>query len=120
MDHHSKNGRKLMINFPKQSSVYWFDPEPIKGAELRKVRPCIVVSPDDMNESLRTVLVVPLTSTIRSWPFRTTVTTLNRQSSAACDQMRAIDKNRLKAYIGDLKVGDREKLYNLLQSILSE
>ena len=109
-----------MINFPKQSSLYWFDPEPIKGAELRKVRPCIVVSPNDMNEDLRTVLVIPLTSTIKPWPFRITVTTLGQKSSAACDQLRSIDKSRLKAYIGDLKVADRERLYGLLQSILSE
>jgi mRNA interferase MazF len=115
-----KSGKKLMIDFPKQSSVYWFDPEPIKGAELRKVRPCIVVSPDDMNEDLNTVLVVPLTSTVKPWPFRTTVTILGRKSSAACDQLRAIDKSRLRAYIGDLKNIDCERLYSLLQSILSE
>lgn len=109
-----------MTDFPKQSSVYWFDPEPIKGAELRKVRPCIVVSPNDMNEDLNTVLVVPLTSTVKPWPFRTNVTILGRKSSAACDQLRTIDKSRLRAYIGDLKSTDRERLYSLLQSILSE
>ena len=109
-----------MIKFPKQSSVYWFGPEPAKGSELRKVRPCIVVSPDEMNENLRTVVIVPLTSTIKPWPFRTTVTTLGQKSSAACDQLRAVDKSRLRAYIGDLKTADREKLYSLLQSIFSE
>lgn len=109
-----------MVRFPKQSAVYWFDPEPAKGSELRKIRPCIVVSPDAMNQHLRTVLVVPLTSTIQPWPFRTTVTTLGRASSAACDQLRAVDKSRLRAYIDDLKPADRTKLYNLLQTIFSE
>ncbi len=109
-----------MIDFPKQSSVYWFDPEPVKGAELRKIRPCIVVSPNDMNEDLNTVLVVPLTSTVKPWPFRTSVTIMSIKSSAACDQLRSIDKSRLRAYIGDLKSIDRERLYSLLQSILSE
>jgi mRNA interferase MazF len=115
-----KNGRRLMKNFPKQSSIYWFDPEPVKGSELRKIRPCIVVSPDEMNESLRTVLVVPLTSTVKPWPFRMVVTVLGRKSSAACDQLRAIDKSMLKAYIGILKSIEREALYELLQSVLSE
>lgn len=109
-----------MPNFPKQASVYWFDPEPAKGSEIRKVRPCIVVSPDEMNENLRTVIVVPLTSTIQAWPFRLTVNVLGQKSSAACDQLRAIDKSRLKACIGNLKPTDREKLFTLLQSILSE
>jgi len=109
-----------MISFPKQSSIYWFDPEPTKGSELRKVRPCIVVSPDEMNKNLHTVLVVPLTSAVKPWPFRIVITALGKKSSAACDQLRAIDKSRLRAYIGDLRAIDREELYNLLQSILSE
>ncbi|MGH7866484.1 MAG: type II toxin-antitoxin system PemK/MazF family toxin [Candidatus Dormibacteraceae bacterium] len=109
-----------MARFPKQSSVYWFDPEPTKGSELRKVRPCIIVSPNEMNESLRTVLVVPLTSTMQPWPFRTAVTILGRKSSAACDQLRVVDTSRLRARIGDLKPVDRDKLYSLLQSIFLE
>lgn len=109
-----------MINFPKQSSVYWFDPEPVTGSEFKKIRPCIVVSPNDMNEDLRTVLVVPLTSTTKPWPFRLSVEVLGRLSSAACDQLRVVDKKRLRAYIGDLKSSDRESMYSLLQSILSE
>ena len=109
-----------MPNFPKQGAIYWFDPEPVKGSEIRKVRPCIVVSPDEMNEYLRTVIVVPLTSTIQPWPFRLTVNVLGQKSSAACDQLRAVDKGRLKARIGSLSATDRELLLSLLQSILSE
>jgi len=109
-----------MANYPKQSSVYWFDPEPTKGSGFQKIRPCIVVSPDEMNESLNTVLVVPLTSMVRPWPFRLMLTILGRKSSAACDQLRAIDKSRLRAYIGTLKTADRESLYSLLQTLFSE
>jgi mRNA interferase MazF len=108
-----------MHSFPKQGSIYWFDPEPVKGSELRKIRPCIVVSPDEMNEHLRTVIIVPLTSTTQPWPFRLTVKVLGQKSSAACDQLRAVDKGRLKARIGALGVADRESLFTLLQSILS-
>lgn len=109
-----------MLSFPKQGSIYWFDPEPVKGSEIRKIRPCVVVSPDEMNESLRTVVVVPLTSTIQPWPFRLTVNVLGQKSSVACDQLRAVDKVRLKARVGSLGVADRESLFTLLQSILSE
>lgn len=109
-----------MAKFPEQSSIYWFDPEPTRGAELRKVRPCIVVSPNEMNKKLSTVLVVPLTSTIRPWPFRVSVTVLGQKSSAACDQLRVIDKARLRAQIGSLKKSDSEQMFGMLQSILSE
>ena len=109
-----------MAGFPKQSSLYWFDPEPVKGSELRKVRPCVVVSPNEMNQNLQTVLVVPLTSTVKPWPFRATITALGQKSSAACDQLRAVDKSRLRACIGDLGPADRQRLYGLLQAILAE
>ena len=109
-----------MQTFPKQSSVYWFDPEPVKGSEIRKVRPCIVISPNEMNENLQTVIVVPLTSTIQAWPFRVTLSILGHKSSAACDQVRAIDKARLKANIGSLKASDKDKLFAVLQAIFSE
>jgi mRNA interferase MazF len=73
-----------------------------------------------MNEYLNTVLIVPLTTTIKPWPFRVTITALGQKSSAACDQLRAVDKIRLRAYIGDLKNSDRGSLYSNLQSIFSE
>ncbi|HEX4774024.1 MAG TPA: type II toxin-antitoxin system PemK/MazF family toxin [Candidatus Saccharimonadales bacterium] len=108
-----------MPNLPRQAAIYWFDPEPTKGAEIRKIRPCVVVSPNEMNAVLKTVIIAPLTSTIQLWPFRLTVTVLNQKSSVACDQIRAVDKSRLRAYIGDLRSKDREELLNLLQTIFS-
>jgi mRNA interferase MazF len=119
MAHRLKNGKKSMPSYPKQCTVYWFDPEPAKGSEIRKIRPCIVVSPDQMNKNLRTVIIVPLTSSIQPWPFRVTLMVMGRRSSVACDQIRAVDKSRLKAHISDLKSADREKLFARLQLILS-
>jgi len=108
-----------MSDFPRQSAAYWFDPEPAKGSEIRKIRPCVIVSPDEMNRSLRTVIVAPLTSTILPWPFRLTVNILGHKSSVACDQLRAVDKSRLKAEIGSLKASDSDRLFTLLQTIFS-
>lgn len=120
MDRLLRNGKKIMQSFPKQGSIYWFDPEPVKGSELRKIRPCVVVSPDVMNESLRTVIIVPLTSTVQAWPFRLTIQLLGQAPSVACDQIRTVDKSRLKARIGDLAGPDKSKLFALLQTILAE
>ncbi len=115
-----KIGRRTMPELPSQGGVYWFDPGIGRGSELRKIRPCIVVSPNEMNQRLRTVIVVPLTSTKQAWPFRTPVTLLDQKSNAACDQVRVIDKSRLKERIGILKPADRANVFSLLQSILSE
>ncbi len=115
-----KIGESTMPNFPRQGSIYWFDPEPVKGSEIRKIRPCVVISPDEMNENLRTVIVAPLTSTIQPWPFRLTVNILGQKSSIACDQLRSVDKSRLKAQIDSLRTLDKEALFSLLQTILSE
>lgn len=104
----------------RRFSVYWFDPGVAEGAEIRKIRPCIVISPNEMNDNLRTVLIVPLTSTIQGWPFRSTVTIMGQKSSAACDQLRAVDKTRLKARIGALKPSEVHKLQDVLRSILAD
>lgn len=108
-----------MPNFPKQGSIYWFDPEPTQGAELRKIRPCVVVSPDEMNSNIKTVIIVPVTSHVHPWDFRLKVTIAGQRASLACDQIRSIDKSRLKAHIENLKPADLEKLFGLLQSVFS-
>lgn len=100
--------------------MYWVNLDPTKGSEIQKTRPCIIVSPDEMNEVLRTVVVVPLTSTIIDWPFRTTITIANKQSSAACDQLRTISKERISSKIGSLSSTEREAILDILQTIFSE
>jgi len=104
----------------KRFSVYWFDPGPSVGAELRKIRPCVVVSPEEMNEVMRTALIAPLTSTFKSWPFRTNVTVNGKKSSVACDQLRVVDKSRLKEYIEDLSLTESDRLLTLLQTIFAK
>jgi mRNA interferase MazF len=108
-----------MADFPKQGSIYWFNPEPSQGSELRKIRPCVIVSPDEMNSNIRTVIIVPVTSTIRPWDFRLKTMIADHTSSLACDQIRSIDKSRLKHQIGSLRPSDLDKLFAILQSIFS-
>lgn len=104
----------------KRFSVFWFDPEPTVGAELRKIRPCVVVSPEEMNEVVRTVLIAPLTSSFKPWPFRTNVIVNGKKSSVACDQLRAVDKSRLREHIEDLSPAESDSLLTLLQTIFSK
>lgn len=74
--------------------------DPTEGSELRKTRPAVIVSPDQMNKHLRTVLICPLTSTAKGWPSRVPVIFAGRSGEIAADQIRAVDKNRLVKHLG--------------------
>lgn len=78
-----------------QYNIYLVDLEPRYGSEPDKCRPCIIVSPDELNRHLQTVVIVPLTTTIREWPFRPLIRYTGKKCDACIDQIRVIDKKRL-------------------------
>ena len=82
-------------SYPRQGEIWWVNLDPTVGREISKKRPCLVVSPDDMNAHLGTVIAAPLTSTLREWPTRITVRLQRQQSSIALDQIRMVDRTRL-------------------------
>jgi mRNA interferase MazF len=100
--------------------IYWVDLDPTKGSEIRKTRPCIVVSPNEMNDLLRTVVVAPLTSTVVAWPFRTTISLAAKQPSVACDQIRAISKDRLRDRVGSLSSTEQEAVLGIVQAMFAK
>lgn len=81
--------------FPQQGEVWWVNLDPTIGKEISKKRPCLIVSPDDMNAHLGTVIAAPITSTLRDWPTRITIKLQRQNSSVALDQIRMIDNTRL-------------------------
>jgi mRNA interferase MazF len=81
--------------YPQQGEVWWVNLDPTIGKEISKKRPCLVVSPDDMNAHLGTVIAAPITSTLRNWPTRITIKLQRQNSSVALDQIRMIDNARL-------------------------
>lgn len=103
----------------QQFDVYWVDLNPTKGSEMQKIRPCVIVSPNEMNESLNTLIVVPLTSTVVDWPFRLTITLDGRKSSLACDHIRSVSKHRFLKKSGTLKQSEQVKLKALLAEIFT-
>ena len=103
----------------KQFDIYWANLNPTKGSEIKKVRPCIIASPDIMNNLLNTVLVVPLTSTIINWPFRLTINSTGKLSSAACDHLRSISVDRLTKKVGTLNQKEQKQIIEVLRTIFS-
>ena len=86
--------------YPKRFEVYWVNLDPTIGAEVQKTRPCVIISPDHMNEGLQTVLAAPMTTTVKNWPFRIPVTHKGTNGQIMLDQIRAISKKRLSRYNG--------------------
>ena len=86
----------------KRFEVWLIDLNPTQGAEINKSRPCMVVSPDEANKFLHTIIIVPLTSTLRDYPTRVNCTFQDKSGQLAIDQIRAVDKSRLISKIGTM------------------
>jgi mRNA interferase MazF len=88
------------MDMVKRFNVYWIKLDPTEGTEIRKERPCLVVSPDEMNKALDTVIIAPMTTTIRYYPSRVKTTFKGKEGEIALDQIRAVDKQRLGKKMG--------------------
>jgi len=101
-----------------QYEVFWITLDPSLGSEMAKTRPCVVVSPDEMNEFLKTLIIIPITSTIKSYPWRVACIISNKQGSIATDQIKVIDKTRIGSKIGKLSKGEVTLLKDALHKML--
>ena len=87
---------------PHRGAVYWVDLDPTRGSKTRKMRPCLVVSPDELNEHLSTVIVAPMTTGGRAYPWRVDCRFQDRSGRVALDQLRTVDRERLSGFAGGL------------------
>jgi len=85
---------------PRRDEVWLVDLDPTFGAEIRKTRPCLVISPDEINKNLDTIIVAPMTTTIRSYPSRVQVRFKGKSGQIALDQLRSVDQQRLVRRLG--------------------
>ena len=84
--------------------IWWVNLDSTIGSEVKKIRPCLVVSPNEVNQYLNTVTVIPLTSTLKLYPTRLNCIIQGKQSQLVIDQVRSIDKIRLKSKMMDLPI----------------
>ena len=99
----------------KRFEVWNIGLNPTVGHEMNKIRPCVIVSPNEMNKYLKTVIVVPLTSTIKGYPTRVNCMFQGKKGQMALDQIRSIDNSRLIRKLGDLNKDASEELCKTLQ-----
>jgi len=101
-----------------QYEVFWISLDPSQGSEMSKTRPCVVVSPDEMNEFLRTLIIIPITSTIKAYPWRISCIISNKQGSIATDQIKVVDRSRIGSKIGKLSKSEINFLKDTLHRML--
>ncbi len=86
----------------RRFDVFLVDLDPTVGAEIKKTRPCVVISPDEMNRGIATVIVAPMTSKGREYPSRIRLTFQGKRGQVVLDQVRTVDKSRLARRLGSL------------------
>ncbi len=86
----------------KQYQIILVNLEPVIGSEINKTRPCVVISPDEMNNHLRTVVIAPMTTSSKNYPTRVEIKHENKTGWVVLDQIRTIDKHRIIKNLGRL------------------
>jgi mRNA interferase MazF len=99
--------------------VYLINLDPTIGAEIEKTRPCVIISPDEMNKHISTIIIAPLTTQIRNYPTRIDCRFQNKQGQIVLDQLRAIDKKRLLKKLGKIDVQTQTNVLRVLQEIFA-
>jgi mRNA interferase MazF len=102
----------------KEYSIFLVNLDPTIGHEIKKSRPCVVLSPQRMNAVLGTVIIAPLTSTLRGYPSRVEVNFQNKKGEVCLDQLRAVDESRLsRRPLGKLKSNEIEEIKEAIAEI---
>jgi mRNA interferase MazF len=100
-------------------SVWQVNLNPVKGSEQAGTRPVLVVSPNEMNNFLNTVIVAPMTTRIRNWPTRVAIDYDGKHGEVALDQLRTIDKTRLRKNTGNLDLVFHKAILAVLAEIFA-
>lgn len=104
----------------KRFYVYLINLDPTIGSEIKKTRPCVIVSPDEMNKHIRTVIIAPMTSSQKEYPTRVNLTFQKKKGQIVLDQIRTVDKKRLVKKIGVISASAQEEVLSKLNEMFSE
>ena len=102
-----------------RGDVFLIDLRPSRGGEIRKRRPCVVVSPDELNAHLRTFIVAPMTTGGHPYPSRVACRFASKAGHVALDQIRAVDRERLARRLGRLSPPTLLRVLSVLQEMFA-
>ena len=104
----------------KRFEVYLVNLDPAVGSEIQKTRPCLVISPDEMNDHIATVIVAPMTTKGRDYPSRVNCQFQEKDGQVVLDQIRTVDKLRLVKKLGKIDTSTQREVLAVLAEMFAE
>jgi mRNA interferase MazF len=104
----------------KRFEVYLFNLDPTIGSEIQKTRPCLVISPDEMNRLIATVIVAPMTTKGRAYPTRISCRFQGKDGQIVLDRLRTVDKARLVRRLGIISTSTQQAVLSVLTEMFAE
>ena len=103
-----------------QFEIYLVNLNPTLGAEIKKTKPCCIISPNEMNHNISTVIIAPMTSRGRDYPTRVNCNFQGKHGQIVLDQIRTVDKSRLVKKLGQISVVEQNNVISILQQMFSK
>ena len=103
----------------KRFDIFLVSLDPTVGSEIQKTRPCLIISPDEMNRNIRTVIIAPMTSAKKDYPTRVPCTFKKKRGQIVLDQIRTIDKARLVKKLGTIDSNAQSEIIFVLQRLFA-
>ena len=100
--------------------VFLVNLDPTIGSEIQKTRPCVVISPNEMNNHIATVIVAPMTTKGQTYPTRITCQFQGQDGQIVLDQIRTVDKNRLVKFLGQITEDEQKTVLDILAEMFAE
>lgn len=104
---------------PNRGEVFLVELDPTRGSEIRKTRPCVVLSPDELNHHLHTVIVAPMTTGGHAYPYRIDCRFAGKAGRVALDQLRTVDRERLRKLQGVLGAATVDAALSVLREMFA-
>lgn len=101
-----------------QYSIHWINLDPTRGSEVNKTRPCVILSPNEMNHHIRTVIIAPLTHTLKPYPTRVICEINGNAGAIMLDQIRTVDKSRILGLMGKLNLKEMAQVKLVINQML--
>ena len=103
----------------RRFDVFLLSLDPTRGSEIRKTRPALIISPNEMNQHIQTVIVAPMTTKGRSYPTRVPCTFQGKRGQVVLDQIRTVDKARIIRRLGTISPAVQQKVLDTLQEMFA-
>jgi|SRR5581483_3491642 mRNA interferase MazF len=104
----------------KRFDIYLVNLDPTVGSEIKKTRPCLILSPDEMNRHIATVIIAPMTTKGRSYPTRAVCRFQGKDGQIVLDQLRTVDKGRLIKRLGRVSAATQKEVLTVLAEMFAE